>query len=49
MKNEKFEKITREIKELEDHEISELFMIIHDEMCKRETKKRILRLIDEQK
>ena len=49
MKNEKFEKITKEIVELEDLEISELFVIIHNEMCKREAKKVILRLIDEQK
>lgn len=49
MKNEKFEKITKEIVGLKDHEISELFIIVHDEMCRREAKKIILRLTNKQK
>lgn len=49
MKNEEFEKAVIEIKALGDGEIGILFKIVYEEMCKREAKKIILRLIDEQK
>ena len=46
---EEIQKAEKEIAKLKDHEICELFVTIHDEMCKREAKKIILRLADEQK
>ena len=49
MQNEKAKKIAEEIVKLEDHEIGELIVILHYEMRKREAKRIILRLIDEQK
>lgn len=49
MENKEFEKAVKEIKALGDNELGVLFTIVHNEMCKREAKKIILRLIDEQK
>lgn len=49
MKDKKLEELTKEIAEFEDHVISELFVFVHNEMVRREAKKTILRLVDEQK
>ena len=49
MENEEFKKAVKEIRELGDNELGVLFTIVHSEMIKREAKKTILRLIDEQK
>lgn len=49
MNNEEFEKLKKKISELGDVELGIMFSIVHTEMCKREAKKMVLRLIDEQK
>lgn len=49
MENKEFEKAVKEIRELGDNELSTLFAIVHNEIIKREAKKMILKIVDEQK
>ena len=49
MENEELKKAVKEIGELGDNELNLLLAIAHEEAIKREAKKMILRLMNEQK
>lgn len=49
MENKELEKVVEEIKKLEDDELSVLFAVTYNETIKREAKKMILQLVDQQK
>lgn len=49
MENEELKKATNEIRTLGDNELGILFAIVHNEIIRREAKKMISKIVDEQK